>query len=180
MATTTTTATTTAFDLTHAVRVVVDGLVDGLGHRAECGCGWASDWCDEPSDAEAAGVDHREVAVGPGDGLDRMISELLDLQDDLADMVVWLAENWSADLPVPVVYGRDGGGDIRGPARVELSAYCGVPADLGRIAHLLGVLTVEDERPDCYGSRYRRARRDFGRVSLWAYTSIESGRGRAS
>jgi hypothetical protein len=175
-----TTTTTTTFDLTHAVRVVCDGQVDGLGHRAECGCGWASDWCDDPADAEAAGVDHREVAVGPGDGLDRVMSELLDLQDDLADMVVWLAENWSADLPVPIVYGCDGGGDTRGPARVELSTYCVEPADLGRIARLLGVPTVEDESPDCYGSRYLRARRNFGRVSLRAYTSIEPGRGRVS
>jgi hypothetical protein len=171
----TTTTTTTTFDLTHAVRVVCDGQVDGLGHRAECGCGWASDWCDDTADAEVAGVDHREVAVGPGDGLDRVMSELLDLQDDLADMVVWLAENWSADLPVPVVYGRDGGGDTGGPARVELWAYCD-PADLSHIARLLGVPMVEDERPDCYGSRYRRARRDFGRVSLQAYTSIEMER----
>jgi hypothetical protein len=170
----TTTTTTTTFDLTHAVRVVVDGQVDGLGHRAECGCGWASDWTDDQAEAEAAGVDHREVSVGPGDGLDAVMGELLDLQDDLADMVVWLAENWSVDLPVPVVYGRDGGGDTRGPARVELSAYCWDPAHLGRIAHLLGVPPTEDQHANCYGSRHRRARRDFGRVSLRAYTSIET------
>jgi hypothetical protein len=59
---------------------VTDQRTYGLGHRAECGCGWASSWCDDPADAEAAGVDHREVAVGPGDRLDRVMSELLDLQ----------------------------------------------------------------------------------------------------
>jgi hypothetical protein len=166
--------TTTTIDLTHPVRVVTDQRTDGLGHRAECGCGWASNWTDEPADAEAAAVDHREVAVGPGDGLDRVMSELLDLQDDLAAMVVWLAENWSADLPAPVVYGRDGGsGDPRPPVRVELSAYCVEPADVARIAHLLGVLPVDDDQPNCYGSRYRTVRRAFGRVSLRAYTAID-------
>ena len=39
--------------------------------------------------------------MGPGDGLDRLMSELLDLQDDLARAVMWLAEHWSADLPAP-------------------------------------------------------------------------------
>jgi hypothetical protein len=90
-----------------------------------------------------------------------------------------LAENWSADLPVPVMYGRDGGDDSR-PARVELSTYCGDSGDVDRIAHLLGVPVGDDERPDCDGARYRRARRDFGRVSLRAYTSIETDRGPVS
>jgi hypothetical protein len=169
------TTTTTAIDLTHPTQVVTDQRTYGLGYRAECGCGWASNWYDDTADAEAAGVDHREVAVGPGDRLDRVMSELLDLQDDLVAMVVWLAENWSADLPAPVIYGRDGGsGDPRPPARVELSAYCVEPADLARIAHLLGVPPTDDNQPNCYGSRYRRVHRDFGRVSLRAYTSIET------
>jgi hypothetical protein len=166
--------TTTTIDLTHPVRVVTDQRTYGLGHRAECGCGWASAWTDDPADAEAAGLDHREVAVGPGDRLDRVMSELLDLQHDLAAMVVWLAENWSADLPAPVIYGRDGGSGVpRDPVRVELSAYCVEPADVTRIAHLLGVLPVDDEQPNCYGSRYRRVRRGFGRVSLRAFTAID-------
>ena len=76
--------TTTTIDLTHPTQVVSDRQVAGLGHRAECGCGWASDWTDNPADAETAGVDHREVAAGPGDGLDVVMSELLDLQDGLA------------------------------------------------------------------------------------------------
>jgi hypothetical protein len=168
--------TTTTIDLTHPVRVVTDQRTYGLGHRAECGCGWASAWTDDPADAEAAGLDHREVAVGPGDRLDRVMSELLDLQHDLAAMVVWLAENWSADLPAPVVYGCDGGGsgDPRPPARVELSAYCVEPADLARIAHLLGVPPTDDDHPNRYGSRYRWVRRDFGRVSLRAFTAMET------
>jgi hypothetical protein len=59
------------------------------------------------------------------------------------------------------------------PARVELSAYCVEPADLARIAHLLGVPSTDDDHPNLYGSRYRWVRRDFGRVSLRAYTSID-------
>ena len=47
-------------------------------------------------------------------------------------------------------------------------------ADLARIAHLLGVLPVDDEQPNRYGSRYRTVRRDFGRVSLRAFTAIET------
>jgi hypothetical protein len=163
--------TTTTIDSTHPTRVVTDGRPYGLGHRAECGCGWASDWTDDPQAAEAAEADHREVAVGPGDGLDRVMSELLDLQDDLAAMVVWLAENWSADLPVPIVYGHDGGIGV-GPARIQLSACCLDQSDLTRIAHLLGVPPVDDERPNGQGTRYRTVRREFGRVTLHAFMRI--------
>jgi hypothetical protein len=109
------TTTTTAIDLTHPTQIVTDQRPYGLGHRAECGCGWASAWTDDPAEAEAAGVDHREIEAGPGDSLDVVMSELLDLQDGLADMVVWLAENWSADLPVPTVYGCHGGPDRAPP-----------------------------------------------------------------
>ena len=159
---------TTTINLTHPTQVVTDRQVDGLGHRAECGCGWASEWADNAADAEAAGVDHREVAAGPGDGLDGVMSDLLDLQDDLAAMVVWLAENWSADLPVPIVYACDGGIGFD-PARVKVSACCLDPAELSRIAHLLGVPPVDDERPNRQGRRYRSVRRDFGRVTLHAF-----------
>jgi hypothetical protein len=165
-----TTTTMTAIDLTHHTQVVRDRQVDGLGYRAECGCGWVSDWSDDEATAEAAAVDHREVAAGPGDGLDAVMSELLDLQDGLADMVVWLAENWSADLPVPTVYGCDGGPDRVPPARIEVWAYCHDPADLTRISHLVGVPPVDDARPNSQGKRYRNVYRDFGRVTLRAYS----------
>jgi hypothetical protein len=174
-----TTITTTAIDLTHPVQVVRDRQVDGLGHRAECGCGWVSDWTDNPADAEAAGVDHREVAAGPGDGLDAVMTELLDLQDGLADMVVWLAENWSADLPVPIVYACDGGIGFD-PARVKVAACCLNPAELARIAHLLGVPPVDDDQPNSQGTRYRNVRRDFGRVTLHAFHRLPETTGRAS
>ena len=171
--------TTTTIDLTHPTQVVTDRQVDGLGHRAECGCGWASDWTDDPATAEAAAVDHREVEAGPGDGLDAVMSDLLDLQDGLADMVVWLAENWSADLPVPIVYACDGGIGFD-PARVKVSAYCLNADELTRIAHLLGVPPVDDDQPNSRGTRYRSVRRDFGRVTLHAFHRLPDTSGRAS
>jgi hypothetical protein len=172
---------TTTIDLAHLVQVVTDDQVDGLGYRAECSCGWASDWHDDPADAAAAGVDHREVAASPGDGLDRVMGELLDVQDDLAGMVVWLAENWSAGLPVPTVYGRGGGAGGLGPAMVELSAYCTDPADLTRIAQLLGVSPTDDDEPNPHsGARYRNVGRSFGRVTLRAFTAITSDLGPVS
>ena len=173
-------ATTTTIDLTHQVQVVTDeDSFGGEAYRAECSCGWASDWLHyNEAAAEAAGVDHREVAVGPGDGLDAVMGELLDLQDGLADMVVWLAENWSADLPVPVVYGCHGGPAPVPPARIEVWAYCTDPADLVRISHLVGVPPVDDE--DSGGTQYRNTCRAFGRVTLRAYGRVPEGEGAGS
>ena len=71
------------------------------GCRPECWCGWASTWCDAYATADEVAQDHREIAAGPATDLDATLSGLLDLQDDLADTVIWLAENWSSDLPVP-------------------------------------------------------------------------------
>ncbi len=167
---TTTTATTTTIDLTHPVRVLHDDRPDSLGYRAECGCGWVDIWQTYQVDAEADARDHREVAVGPGDGLDGLMSELLDIQDDLASVVVWLAENWSADLPVPKLRLQTGG-PIE-TATVEMSVNCLNAATLGRIAHLLGVPARDETTPGRSRTRYWTARRRFGRVSLRAFTVL--------
>ncbi len=87
-------------------RVEFDHLVQvvrhkALGYRAECWCGWSSAWATSTPRADEAGADHREVGAAASDGMDATLSGLLDLQDDLADTVIWLAENWSSDLPVP-------------------------------------------------------------------------------
>ena len=176
-------ATTTPIDLAHLVQVVTeDDSSGGPAYRAQCSCGWVTDWLyHNDAAAHAAGVDHCEVATGPGDGLDRAMSDMLDIQDDLAAMVVWLAENWSADLPVPTVYGRGGGGGSLGPAGVELWAYCTDASDLTRIAHLLGVPPTDDDQPNPHnGARYREAVRHFGRVSLRAFTKITTDPGPVS
>lgn len=166
---------TTTIDLTHAVQVVTDARRARLGFRAECSCGWASGWTDQVG-AESAGVEHREIAVGPGDGLDRLMGELLDTQDDLATVVVWLAENWSADLPVPTLHGT--GAAHTGPVKLELWAFCSDPDDVVRIGHLLGVPSIDDETPGHHGSRYRRVVRRFGRVSVEALAVVERGSAR--
>lgn len=133
--------------------------------RAECSCGWAGDWQDDPVRAEADGEDHREIAVGPADALDGLISELLDLQDDLARAVMWLAEHWSADLPVPRCRGVNPGDQ----AGLELAAYCVSLDVLERAARLFDVPLTDDDTADAWGNRYRRAVRDFGRVHIWAF-----------
>jgi hypothetical protein len=136
-------------------------------YRAECSCGWSGDWHHEGPLAEADADDHREILIGPADGLDGLMSELLDLQDDLARAVMWLAEHWSADLPVPGA--RAFGADR---ARIELSAYCGTAGELTRAADVLGALLVDDPAPDSRGNRYRRATRPFGRVQLRVFREL--------
>ena len=58
-----------------------------------------------PDAAFEAGCDHPHEAVGPPDAMDAAMSAMLDLQDDLAGVVMWLAENWSTDLPSPYLHG---------------------------------------------------------------------------
>jgi hypothetical protein len=162
-------------DLVHLVEVESLSQYDGC-YAAVRSCGWVGDTQRDAASAEADAVDHREVAVGPGDGLDAVMSELLDMQDDLAQVVVWLAEHWSADLPVPTVYGSGGG---PAPARMELSVYCLSPDDLAHAADLLGASPVDDAAPDVKGALYRRVTRRFGRSTLTAFTAVRTAeRGR--
>jgi hypothetical protein len=157
-----------AIELAHLVVVTYEDTASGVVFRAECSCGWSGDRHDDNAVAELDGDDHRGVAVGPADDLDRLISGLLDLQDDVARAVIWLAEHWSADLPVP--RSRGFGVDA---ARVELSAYCDTAEVLARAAAVLGSPPVDDETPDSYGARYRRAVRTFGRVCLVVYRALD-------
>jgi hypothetical protein len=167
----TTTTATTAFEPMHLVEVESYSPYDNA-YAAACSCGWTGDLQRERDAAVADGVEHRDQA-GRGDGLDVVMTDLLDLQDGLADMVVWLAENWSADLPVPSVYGRGGHPLRRDPAGVELLVCCHDPAVLVRIGHLLGVPPVDDARTDDRGNRYRNVSQEFGRVTLRAFCQIE-------
>jgi hypothetical protein len=144
------------------------------GYRAECWCGWNSAWCDDYATADEAAQDHREVAAGPPDGLDAALSGLLDLQDDLADTVMWLAENWSADLPTPATCShtqyRDDG---EGVAGVRLLAYCESTDVLVRVAELLGEPVVAEAEANRDGTRWQRAVRRFGRVEIDAYREAD-------
>jgi hypothetical protein len=154
----------------HLVQVVWH---KALGYRAECWCGWSSAWCDDCLTADEAGADHREVAAGPATGLDATLSGLLDLQDDLADTVIWLAENWSSDLPVPHPYARDvQRADGERVAGVRLLVYCDTADYLVEVAQLLAAPVVADDASTRRGQRYQRATRDFGRVQIEAYIEL--------
>jgi hypothetical protein len=159
------------YDLAHLVQVVHH---HDSGFRAECVCGWASEWAPDQTTAECAAVEHREVAVGPASGLDAALSDLLDLQDDLADVVMWLAENWSADLPTPYGHASThyrGAGDAT--PGVRLLVFCDGRAELDRIARLLDAPVFPDDQANRLGHRYERAIREFGRVQIDAYRSLD-------
>jgi hypothetical protein len=160
------------YDLAHLVQVVHQ---DETGFRAECVCGWASGWAADQTTAECAAVEHREVAVGPPTGLDAALSDLLDLQDDLADVVMWLAENWSADLPTPRgCPRRHYRGDGDATPGVGLLVFCATLAELDRLARLLDAPVIPDEQVDSVGPRYERAVREFGRVQIDAYRRLDA------
>jgi hypothetical protein len=161
-------STIPTIELVHLVEVESFSPYDDC-YAAVCSCGWAGDTQREAATAEADADGHREVAVGPGDDLDAVMSELLDIQDDLARVVVWLAEHWSADLPAPTVYGCGGGTSA---ARVELSVYCLSADDLARVVELLGASPIDDPAPDVKGSRYRRVMRRFGQVTVTAFRAL--------
>ena len=158
------TTTETRYGLVHLVRVHHDDRTRSLGYRPECLCGWSGTYTARAGDAEAAALAHRDEAPGLPDGLDATMSALLDLQDDLAEVVVWLAENWSADLPVPTPMPRRST-----PAPMTDEDAAGV-----RAARLLpdaprtwpgwrpGSVPrcVTHEGPNTGGSRYARAVRD--------------------
>jgi hypothetical protein len=136
-------------------------------HRAECSCGWASDWHTDDVAAVVAGVEHPEIAVGPPDGLDGFMGELLDLQDDVSDLVVWLAENWSAALPVPELWGTS----ARHRRPLDVTVRCASHAELDQVAAVLEAPVQSDRFYDSDGCTYRCARRRFGRVvfEAWRY-----------
>ena len=161
--------TTTTIDLTHPVHVLCDDRTGGLGHRAQCGCGWAGSWHTDHADAEVDALDHREVAVGPPDEMDRLMSGLLDFQDDLAAVVVWLAENWSAHLPSLGWYANGDDRDGDRPA-LRMTGYCS-PDRLADAAAVLGAMPTDDPANHT-GNRYRRAVRDIGRVRIEVFTAL--------
>jgi hypothetical protein len=162
----TTTTTMTAPVPAHLVGVVSDGFE----YLAECSCGWASAGHDTPDAADTAGAEHADEAVGPPDEMDRLMSGLLDLQDDLAAVVVWLAENWSAHLP-PLGWHANGSDRDSDRPALRVTGYCH-PDELADAATVLGAMPTDDPAPDSYGTRYRRAVRDIGRVRVEVFTAM--------
>jgi hypothetical protein len=153
----------TASELVHQVVTVTDGFE----HRAECSCGWESEWYLDDVEAVEAGVEHPEIAVGHADCLDVFVSGLLDVQDDLAALVVWLAENWSSDLPMPEVSRcTSSGSDV-----LDVWVQCADACTLARIADRMGAPVERDSRYDSASGTFYCARRWFGRVLVeaWRY-----------
>jgi hypothetical protein len=155
----------------HLVQVVYH---KACGHRAECWCGWASAWCDDYATADETANDHRRVAAGPASALDATLGGLLDLQDDLADAVMWLADHWSSDLPVPELHPRrwrDGSESATGFA---LAVRCQTSGQLVELAVMLDAPIVIDASPQTPEHSCERAARSFGRVEIEAYTEGNS------
>jgi hypothetical protein len=154
---------------------------DGDQYRAECSrCGWVSDWQATWVAAAVAGAEHRDTAAGPPGEMDVLMSGMLDLQDDLARVVVWLAENWSADLPIPglrSVTHYDDDGPSWGVAGAVLMAAAPDRAVLARVAERLGVPVRTDPESDSCGNRYQRAARRFGRVEIEVLMSLDRVQG---
>jgi hypothetical protein len=137
-------------DSAHLVQVVVHSA---CGYRAECLCGWASPWSGQ-LEARKARSEHREVTAGPYAWLDPALGRLLDLQDDLADAVFWMAEAWSADLPVPLLRFRS----------VPLDVRCDTRADLDRVARVLDAEFTAGRAVRCFGRVRIEAVSHGGRV----------------
>jgi hypothetical protein len=118
-------------------------------------------------------------AAGPATGLDATLGGLLDLQDDLADTVLWLADNWSSDLPVPQA---EPGGTCLDDGTVvpclRLLVCAETAGELVEIADLLAAPVVLEGEPDAHGRRYQRATRMFGRVHMEAMPGSRRARPR--
>jgi len=154
----------------HLVQVVRDA---SGGDRAECLCGWASRWTDDLATADNAASSHRRQ-IDQVSCTDSTIATLLDLQDDLADAIMWLAECWPPDLPA--LRARSCTDDLHGSdgrPGLALEAECESPSEMARLACLLGGPRVGDLEPDSAGHRYERSVRRFGQVHIVALHAVD-------
>jgi hypothetical protein len=155
-------------DLAHLVQVVAQTK---SGLRAECRCGWVSRWYDDYPEADAMARRHSEVAIGPPTGLEAVLGGLLDLQDDIADVVIWLAEYWTSDLPspraVPHIEQRANGELVPG---LTLSMRCTSREMVSSVADMLGAEVAVERTAS--GRRSERTSRRFGRVCIDACYEI--------
>ena len=100
-----------------------------------------------------------------------MISDLLEMQDDIAAAVAWLAEHWPSGFPVLRWSANSDQGNER-PA-LRLRTFCSNADELARVADLLAVSPADDESRDSLGNQYRRARHRIGRhVEIEALTGL--------
>jgi hypothetical protein len=160
----------------HLVQVVSH---KACGQRAECLCGWASRWVDDSTTAREAAAGHRSATVQP-DGLHAALGCLLDLQDDLADVVMWLAECWPPDLPLPRAQGTTvmDQGHV-GPG-LALLVRCRDAGELVRLRDLPDAPVVASNAQDADGTRYELVTRGFGRVRIHGYRRLDPSLGEAA
>jgi hypothetical protein len=151
---------------THPTAVLSDGDV----YRAECSCGWMGEWQFTPEAADDDGAWHRDDAARSADAMDALMSDLLDLQDDLAAVVVWLAENWTTGLP-PLGWSACGDDRDRERPALRVLGYAS-PAKLAAAALVLDTTPTDDPPTEAGRDRYRHVMRDFGRVRLDVFTLL--------
>jgi hypothetical protein len=161
------TTDTTAPVPVHLVEVHNDDSAGDSRYSAVCSCGWTGVSHDEPVWAQIEGLAHRDDVDDP-DVMDRLMSDLLDIQENLATAVIWLAEHWAAHLPGLEWHGGRGRAPRGGPA-VELVAYCW-PEVWAAAVEVLDGPVIEDPVPDGGLERYRRVCREWGRVRLELFT----------
>jgi hypothetical protein len=151
---------------THAVDVVSDSDIC----RAECRCGWLGEWQFGAAGADEDGVCHQDDSARAAEAMDLVMSGLLCLQDDLAAVVVWLAENWTTGLP-QLCWSACGDDRDRDRPALQVLGYA-TPAEMTAAVVVLDT-TMTDDPPDDEGNpRYRHAIRDFGRVLIDVFTDI--------
>jgi hypothetical protein len=136
------------------------------GYRAECVCGWASPWSDDHDAAHASASEHRGGNAGPPDDCAAAICGLLDLQDDLADTVFWLAAYWAPDLPAPTPLADDPPQPIgEDRAGLVLQVRCSTSTELALVARTLGARVTTATGS---GTERQRAVKSIGRVRIVA------------
>jgi hypothetical protein len=94
-----------------------------------------------------------------------------DLQDDLADTVIWLAENWSGDLPVPEI--RPNERELEDGEHVpylQLLVHCETAAELAPVIDRLASPRMSSAESDAQGRGDQPGTRRFGRVHIIART----------
>jgi hypothetical protein len=151
---------------THPVAVVSDGDE----YQATCTCGWVTGWQPSPEAADDEARWHRDDAARAADAMDGLMSDLLDLQDDLAAVVVWLAENWTTGLP-QLGWTANGDDHHRDRPALRVLGYAS-PAELVAAALVLDTAPTDDPPAETDRARYRHVLRDFGRVRLDVFTLL--------
>lgn len=98
--------------------------------------------------------------AGPAGPIDQLMTELLDIEDDIATAVIWIAEHWSTDLPV-ITWGT--GDQFKGYA-LRLKVNAASHDVLNQLARLLDAPVTATEAH--HNKVWWHAQRRFGTVLL--------------